>query len=333
MSLQPPNDVLYRTVALPHTLRLPILGVPVRFLTNYPEVRAAVLEMFGMWQALEAHPHLLSGNEGDELCVRIVVHEGTELGAAPTPMVTRMPDRDRVLVHTPGSVGVADTSRGDGVAYVTRDLVADRDRLERGIVEAFAMVLVSTRDRLPLHASMIAKDGVAIALAGRSGLGKSTLAYQALRAGWTLLADDGVYLQTVPRMRWWGRPRHLYLPPDAPRWFPELAGRTATLQANGKHKIAIAHTHDWAGFGPPVADRATVCVLARADRAALEPVPAEVISAMLIEDLAVTHDLYGDAPSRIIPTVCADGGWRLSLSGNPTHAVPLLEELTERITG
>lgn len=55
-----PDDPLYRTVALSHVARIPIVGVPVLFMTNSTDVLDAVLESFGMWHSLETHPELVA---------------------------------------------------------------------------------------------------------------------------------------------------------------------------------------------------------------------------------------------------------------------------------
>jgi hypothetical protein len=323
------SDPLYRTTDLPHVIRLPVLGIPVVFATNSMTAREAVTEWFGMWEHLARYPDFL---DTSETRVRIVVHDGSEGTEGRTPMRYRMPDGDRVLVHTAGSMGIVDIGRGDAVAYVTAELLADRGHFQYGMLEMMTLVLVTFRDRLPLHAALVARDGAAILLAGGSGLGKSTLAYQARRAGWTLLADDGVYVQTTPTRRLWGGPRRLYLPPDAARWFPELAHREVELQANGKTKIALPHAHDWEGIGPPVVERAAICVLGRAaGPATLERIGPDVVRAALLADLAAAHDLYRDAGDRVITPLCADGGWRLARSRHPADAAPLLDALARQL--
>lgn len=327
-----PPDPLYRTAELPHVVRLPVLGVPVAFATNSTAVRDIVIEWFGMWKHLDRYPELL---ETGDTWVRIVEHEGREGSAGRPPMRYRMPDSQRVMVHTPGSVGIVDTGRGDAVAYVTAELLADRGHFGYGLLEMMTLVLVTVRDRVPLHAALVARDGVAIVLAGPSGLGKSTLAYQARRAGWTLLADDGVYVETTPTTRIWGGPRRLFLPADAPRWFPELATEAPQPQANGKTKIAVPHTHDWERAGAPVVERAALCVLGRTTTASatLQRIGPDAVRALLLADLMAAHDLYRDVADRAITPLCADGGWRLSLSPRPADAAPLLDALARELAG
>jgi hypothetical protein len=325
----PRSDPLYRNTDLSYVVRLPVLGVPVAFATNSPAARDAVAEWFGMWEHLARYPALLSA---DATRIRIIEHEGMEGGPGRPPIRYRMPDAERILLHTRGSMGLVDVRRGDAVAYVTPELVADRDHFQYGILEAMVLVLIALRDRLPLHAALVVRNGVAILLAGQSGLGKSTVAYQALRAGWTLLADDAVFVQTTPTNRLWGGARRLYLPPDAARWFPELAGREAQVQANGKTKIALPHAHDWRSIGPPVVERAAICLLGRsAGPATLERIDPEVVRSALLEDLTAVHDLHREDGRRVIPPLCAGGGWRLALSQRPPDAAPLLEDLARQV--
>jgi hypothetical protein len=327
--LHSPADPLMRNVALPHTVRLPVLGIPVRFATNSPAALDAVTECFGMWEHLNRYPDLL---ETGDAAVRIVEHEGQEGMPARSPMQYRSPDGERLVVHTPGSLGIVDARRRDAVAYVTSELLTDRGHFQYGMLEAMTLLLVEFYDRLPLHAALVVRNGVAILLAGQSGLGKSTLAYQARRAGWTLLADDGVHVQTAPVGRLWGIPRRLYLSPDASRWFPELAHQQAQLLPNGKTKIAMLHAHDWEGFGPPVVERAAICVLARsAGAATIERMDADAVGASLLTDLLAAHDLHRDAARQVIPRLAAGGGWRLALSPSPADAAPLLDALAEQI--
>ncbi|CAA7615400.1 HPr kinase [Candidatus Terasakiella magnetica] len=71
--------------------------------------------------------------------------------------------------------------------------------------------LCHQRGLLPLHASCVEVDGRAIAFAGPSGVGKSTLAAALLAQGWRLLSDDvtvvdlgrALVLPSFPRQKLW----------------------------------------------------------------------------------------------------------------------------------
>jgi hypothetical protein len=113
--------------------------------------------------------------------------------------MTVFPDEARVLVEH-GST-------------VTLELAAGADMTEaRAILMApVQAVLWHQRGLLPLHASVVATDGKAIALAGPSGSGKSTLAaVLSAIGGCDVLADDiaiidgsGAVLPGTRRLRLW----------------------------------------------------------------------------------------------------------------------------------
>jgi energy-coupling factor transporter ATP-binding protein EcfA2 len=67
---------------------------------------------------------------------------------------------------------------------------ADDRALRLAIVGPLLGVILSQRGRFVLHASSVAIDGAAVAFAGPSGRGKSTLVAALSRAGHPLIADD-----------------------------------------------------------------------------------------------------------------------------------------------
>ncbi|MDH3289467.1 MAG: hypothetical protein OEO20_03425 [Gemmatimonadota bacterium] len=322
-----PGDPLFRRVPLDHGVEIAVVGVAVRFESNSEAVVRAVTQWFQSGRAIAP-----TQPPAGEMPVRVtvVVHGANEGTAAGGQMTYRMPDRHRVFVHTAGSFGVADTARGDAIAYVTEALVEDEARFMFGVVEMLTLVLVTARDRYPIHAAMLYKDGVSLLLAAPSGRGKSTVAYQAHLDGWHVVADDGVYIQTSPALRLWGRPGRLHLPVDAVRWFPQLADRHPEKLANGKVKILI-EVRDGAAFSPtdgPVG----VCLLERGGReASLERVSSDDLRAALLADLATANDLYGDAGEAAVARLATGGGWRVRIATNPSDVIPVLDRIRHEI--
>lgn len=314
-------DSLLRHVPLPHTLDLPVLGVPVRFEANSPDLVAAVHRSFGAWAALAERPELCSAAR---VRVRLYLHDGEEDTTDAPTVHYRLPDPDRLILFTRGSVGVADANQREAFAFVTPTLLAARHQFEYGVVEALTLVLVSAADRYPVHAAAVARGGPAVLLAGPSGVGKSTLAYAAHRTGLRVLGEDVAYVELGPGLRLWGVPGRLHLAPESAAHFPELAGTRPTPLANGKTKVVVS-------FDPaasehlPATGTVGVCLLERGSGSAqLEPLPPADIAASLLADLDPGFDRDMDACRRIVHRLAERGGWRLRLSADPYEGLALL---------
>jgi hypothetical protein len=319
-----PQNPLYQGVALRHVVDLPILGVPVRFASNSAAALAVVEEAFGRWRPLAAHPDLIA-SEGAQ--VRLIVHEGLEGSGPHAPVTCRMPDTDRILVHTPGSIGIADCGRRDATAYITPALLhADRAQVRYSMVEGLTLMLVTARDRYPVHAAAIMRGPVALLLAGPPGIGKSTLAYQAHRQGLRVLSDDAAYVQLKPTFRLWGMLGPVHLLPETRTHFPELAGQTPAWLAHGNEKFLLPVSNEWPG--PPVASAAGVCLLERTGGAAsCTRASASEVQTSLEAGLGVSRVRWSDALPDALARLAARGGWRLSLSADPADALPFVDEM------
>lgn len=331
------TDPLYRDVALDHVTTIPVLGIPVRFASNAAEVTALAEEVFAAWRVLDGRPEL---RESEGVRARFILHEGDEGrvddagGAGHVALRYRMPDARRVLLMTPGSMGLADPDRREALAYVTAELVGDRQHFRYGVLEALVLAVLTQLDRRPFHAAALVRNGAALLLAGPSGVGKSTLTYAGMRAGLRVLAEDTVNLQLEPTPRVWGMPGYLHLPPDARSHFPELADRKATLMANGKEKLAIDLKAIDAVAALPVAERAGLCVLAAgAPRPTLERIDAATVEAALTAVRETGFDVFEDTVPDVVRRLAPDGGWRLRLSDDPAAAVPLLSRMFDALEG
>jgi hypothetical protein len=326
-----PRDEIYFDVPLRHVAELPVLGIPVRFESNSASALALVEEAFGSWRSLGEQPGLV---ERPGARFRLIVHEGLEGGAPHAPVAWRLPDPDRMILQTPGSVGIVDGARREAIAYITPGLLADRVHARYAMIEGLTLTLVSSRNRYPVHAAAIARGPVALLLAGPPGAGKSTLAYQAHRDGLRMLSDDAAYVQCEPGLRLWGMPGRVYLVPEAGAHFPELAGRTPTLQANGTDKLVVEVPGEWPAPGapPPIASRVGVCLLARTGGAPrLSRVSAPEVGAFLKEGLGISRFRFGEGLDRALEQLAPVGGWRLSLSSKPSEAAPLLDQVLHEV--
>lgn len=312
-----------------HALVLPVLGIPVRFELDDGAVAEIAEASFGGWRVLESTPHLIAA---EDVVVRVTIIEGDEGGRGHAPLRYFLPDRARVLIATPGSSAVVDGLRRETILHVTRDLVGDREHFRYGVLEAGTLALLAQLDRIPVHAAAIVRGEVALLLAAPSGVGKSTLAYAAARAGLAVLAEDLVYVQTRPELRVWGLPGWLHLPDGAAAHFPELSEARAMLLANGKRKIAVRTAALGALPRLPVARRAGVCLLRRDGGAtSVAPIAPEVVAAELGRTPEPGFDTYAEDAGAPVRQLAAQGGWLLNIGSPPADIVPLLHRMFDEL--
>jgi hypothetical protein len=351
----PATDPLGRTAPLEYRATFPLLGVPLEVRSNSPAVLDAAERAFGGWRDLA--PELVEAQ--DPCVVSILVHadegrrtkdEGRRTKdeepandlAGTTDPRQQTADSGRSMpfalrMHSGCFLGgdganmlMAQRDRGVALGFVTPEFVADEASLRHHAVELLALVLVTQRDRLPVHAGALVRNGRAVLLVGHSMAGKSTLCYAGLRAGFGLLAEDVVYVSRANGLRLWGVPWRIHLLPDAKERFPELADLSVARLANGKLKLAV----ETAGFGADrlrrYAERALVCLVERGSGrdSAVEPIDPERIIAALTSDLEAGFDFYGDT-RQVAEALAAGGAYRLIVGSDVDRALALLKELTE----
>lgn len=338
--------------SLRHAATLLPLGVATRFEADSAELLATVQTAYDEARAEES-PAPGPGGRGASAIPRVVLLSGTERADAPgsdggAPLRVAA-DRDLLLLDAPDALGRARRTGMAAVARLAPALLATPERLH-AVLDALVLFLLTPLDRQPVHAAAVAHGGAGLALAGRGGAGKSTLAYAALAAGLDVQGDDAVYVQLEPAPRVWTLRRPLHLAPEAARWFPELAGRPAVLRANGKRRIAVmpaARTAPdapppaagWKGGAavPPLTAVRTwgLCVLERVPGAApgAVPIAAEDAVAHVVTNLEPGFDVWRETIGARVAALARGGAWRLRVGDDPRAAVPVIRELLGRVTG
>ena len=301
-------------------LTLPIFGVPVRFESDDPGILALVEESFGSWNGLGVPA------TGAPLTVRLHLADGDEQGAVrPDVAVRILPDRRRMILSTPGSVGHADPDRGEAIGHMTRAFLADGLHARVAFIEALTLRMMGARDRIPFHAALVGKADAGLLFTGPSGAGKSSLAYACARAGLRVVAEDIVWVERGSATRVWGRAERLHLLPTAVALFPELADAPVTIQPNGKAKIAV-DLRTLGAVGTPWMDRTGVCIVARSGGpATLEPLDPRRAVVELRAQLEPGFDLFGEEGEATLRALAAGGCWRLDPGPRPADALPLIE--------
>jgi hypothetical protein len=323
ISYQPATEPLGHSAPMAYHARFAVLGIPVEFSTNSPAVIEVAAQAFAHWHGLA--PELVA--QLPPRAVRIVVQPGERPYVSGAPFTHRA--HSGCWLATCGeSMLVAQLDRGEALAFVVPELVADAAHFRYNVVESLALALASRHDRVPVHAGAVVYGGRAVLLMGQSTAGKSTLCYACVRDGFQLLAEDVIYVSLAGGLRMWGHSRHIHLLPDAPRHFGELAGVAPRVQANGKLKLAI----DVAALGADrlrlAAEEASVCVLQRGDGpgSLLEPIAADEVLAMLRQGREPGFDLFQDV-DQVAAALVRGGTYRLTVGSDLSRAVGLVRRL------
>lgn len=304
-----------------------MLGIPVRFECNSAHALQIIDRAYGWWRPLAHRPELIAAHRAR---VRVICHGDTLPEGDAFPLVSRMPDHDRLLIHTPGSLALADASRAEAIVYATPALLEAGDRFVSGVLDAVVLLLVTHFDRAPVHAALLHHDRSALLLSAPAGTGKSTLAYAALRAGYHVSADDVAYVQLQPVFRIWGATRALRVPVAARRWFPELDQLAPVIGPDGEAKLSVPLALDHAGRQVP--ERAVVCLVRRGDGMELGRLaPADLAPALSAGEMEPGFDRFAGRMASVVEQLSRGGGYCLTLGPDPRDALPYIERMLAQL--
>lgn len=280
------------------------LGVTLRVKASHPRLIEAVAATCRGWEApVDAHGPVL------DLWLKV--------GPVPVHGAGPVVETDGLGLSIRGNIDArADAGRGQAWCRVADPDAFDDPELREQVLDCLILWLLTRNGRTPIHASAFVAGPTAILLAGRSGSGKSCLALAAHMAGFPLLSDDTVYVETQRKFRVWGIPRPVHLFPEDARQQEDAPIRLR----NGKRKRAIAVP---APPHPVTADAATLCVLHRGERVSLEPLDPAAARAAL-GPLEPGFDLLAADIAAGLRRITLHGAWRLTLGAEPKEAIALL---------
>ena len=207
----------------------------------------------------------------------------------------------------------ADGASGRGICEFPSDCEFDRFFAEA--IDTVVLFLVAHAGRIPIHASAIMLQDIAVVLAGPSGSGKSTLALAAAQAGLTVLSEDTVFVQLRPKLRLWSRTEAIHvLEKDAPAGAP-----SAMRYRSGRWKkiLPVEAPQNFA-------DKAVLCVLAPGDGLSLTAMQPDDAVIAVTANPEPGFDVYGARSVEAARLLAGNGAWRLTLSESPREAIDLI---------
>lgn len=135
---------------------------------------------------------------------------------------------------------ICDFNNGCASGWITRRVAESTGFLRLRFLESSVMSVLVAAHLAAMHAALVARRGKGIALCGESFAGKSTLAYACARSGWTLVSDDGTFLDRKRADRYAvGNPFRVRFREDAKFLFPELADYKVQRRLNGALALEV----------------------------------------------------------------------------------------------
>nr|WP_166180436.1 hypothetical protein [Altererythrobacter segetis] len=299
---------------LVHRVEAVLLGMPVRIACAGAASAASVRKACGTWDGAPdraAAPLLIEVRES----ARSAMLESPRIEVA----------GGRMTLSGRGVAAAADAAGRRAVCTLSPELLGSPGALRADVLEPLCLFLATRNGRVPIHASGVELDALAVLFSGPSGAGKSSLALAASRAGMAVISEDTVYVQQEPHLAIWGWRGPIHL-------LAKDAGTSAgpPRLRNGRVKFAIEPYQGRAAREP--ATSATLCLLQHGERASLAPISQERALAGL-GALEPGFDLLRSEIEAVLARLTANGAWLLTLSGSPEEAVALVRKEAEALRG
>lgn len=215
------------TESLSYSRYISFAGKPLLVRSNSFAILCHAASFFSPWEA-----DTVPGHPAAEL--RLMRREDRCCGSTGSPRfrardyfaMARFSDADTVWFNLR-------TRRACGL--FSDEMIADECRWHKDILPTILGILAPVIDVVPVHAACLAKGSEGVLLAGRSGVGKSTLTVKLAQHGYSLLADDWTYLaDTGNNFGAWSVPVPVKLLPDAIDYFSELESYSCGQSLNGE---------------------------------------------------------------------------------------------------
>ena len=321
---QPASDPLLLGAGADRALELEGVGFPITIETNDDRVERVARQLFGARR---------SQTTGDfSILLRLLVHDVPE-DAEWTPLqpVLRGQGDYFYLAASRASVVVGDCRAGFAFGFISERQAAHEEHLRSTMVQAPVLWTATQRALSAIHCAVVTLNGCSIMLRGRPNAGKTTLAYAALRQGFSLMCEDVAFaFSGSAGLELRGLPWLLYLKPDASRFFPELDGLEGLDRYNGERKILV---HVDERFPGQVAQRTGLGPTVFVDRSpdgrnVLHPIGRSEALA-LFEQTRIATETRMAGEVDIWGAMLDQPAYRFEVGPDPLAAAVVLQELCE----
>lgn len=224
------NDPLLRNLDLSYSGLFYPYGFPLKVSSNSAAVIEGARKSFGRFHQAADPPPL-------ELEVTV---DGDEAGPMPGQPTFRTKRHLLMMASDADHFGCCDFEAGYAHLRISPRVLRDVAAMRYFFLESIGLSLVAERHLAAVHASCVALNGSGVLLCGRSTAGKSSLAYNCARRGFTYICDDGSYLvRSASDRTVTGNCHSIRFRPSAAELFPELQDIPAIRRANGKLAIEV----------------------------------------------------------------------------------------------
>jgi hypothetical protein len=224
-TLLPQIDLVLRATYFP-------LGFPLDVFSNSPAVIAAAEESWKFFQPKFTHTPM-------EISISVQGEESGNNRLPPAPYCCVQSNLMLFIADAHNFV-VCDFNNRRSFGRITETTADSPLYLRYHFLEAASLAMITSLHAAPVHAACVCPLGVGMLLCGDSGVGKSSLAYAGVRAGWTYVCDDSSYLLLDnPDRMVIGNTHKIRFRNSGVTLFPELEGRSITPRASGKPSIEV----------------------------------------------------------------------------------------------
>jgi hypothetical protein len=318
-------DPLYRGVPVPYQRRFVPLGKIVQVESNDSAVVDAAAHSFARYGDV---PSSASPQIFIQLCVDCATHDE---GPWPVPVYRA---RQHLFHIGCGSsnFAVADLTTGTAIGFVSPKMVSDTSFFRYTFLECLFHVLAVHQSHTPVHCACVSWRNRGVLICGRSGAGKTTLAYACAKMGMQVVSDDVIHLEwnpTLNRTMLWGNPWQLRLEAECRNFFPELQGEIPRLRSDGGRYFEVDVLGTFPGQAQTSCEPMALVFLERSLNTAAECIPWDPALALgrMKEDVVLDEESVVARHHALLERLANVGTYTLSYSGHPLSAVTAIRRL------